>query len=593
MRPSNAVFNVLTVLILGLTLCVGGAVALAAANPSLIPIALRPSTETPLPAPEQPPLQPTTSNITTPATSVVVIITTEPTLPFVAGTPYMDTPIPGLQIDATVMAEADFLRVRQSPGPTGDIVGELAALTPLHILGRTTDSTWLQIITQDDTQGWVSAEFVDVYINLPDVPITAVDVAEVVPTPGHTSDASVSATGQGLRLRQSPGTAGTVLTQLDALVPLDLIGRTSDNFWLQVIAEDGQQGWVMQRYVDVFINLDELPVTGTAVDAVAEVPATSTPLPNLPTNTALPPETATAAAATITAQPPTQTISTTTVAQPTTTTASQPVATAPSPPFGNFDPAPYVSGINDYTRQIYLTGQSLGNRANVFSKVGDSITVADQFLKPIGWNQYNLHDYGYLADAVAYWSAALARTSNSFSNNSLAAKGGWSSFSVIATSASDKTYCKQNESPLVCEYRLTKPSVAMVMIGTNDVWDTSNDAYRANLQRIVTDSVSRGIIPVLSTIPAFHRTGYEGRPAELNAIVRDIAQQNNVPLWDYAAAIAGLPNEGLSSDGIHPSFPAYPVSAADFAPENFQYGYTVRNMLALYVLDQIRRLELQ
>ncbi len=592
MRPSNAIFNILTVLILGLTLCAGAAIALAALNPDLVPEALRPATDAPLPTVGQVTAQPTLPGLSTPATSSVVVITAEPTLPFVAGTPLVATQSVGMQVDATVAAEADFLRVRQAPGLTGDIVGELAALTPMKILGRTPDSTWLQIITPDDTQGWVSAEFVDVYINLPDVPIAALDVAEVLPTPGHTSDASVSATGQGLRLREFPGTAGTVLAQLDALVSLDLVGRTADNFWLQVIAENGQQGWVMQRYVDVFINLDELPVTGTAVDAVAEAPATSTTA-NLPTNTAPPPDTATAAAATIAAQPPTQAVAATVPPQATATTASQPAATTTNvpAPSGSFDPAQYVSGINDYTRQIYLTGQSQGNRANIFSKVGDSITVADQFLSPIGWNQYNLRGYGYWADAVAYWSAALARTSNSFSNTSLAAKGGWSSFSVVATSASDKTYCKQNESPLVCEYRLTKPAVALVMIGTNDVWDTSNDAFRANLQRIISDSVSRGIIPVLSTIPAFHRTGYEGRPAELNVIVREVAQQNNVPLWDYAAAIAGLPNEGLSSDGIHPSFPPYPISAADFAPDNFQYGYTVRNALALYVLDQIRKLQ--
>jgi hypothetical protein len=45
------------------------------------------------------------------------------------------------------------------------------------------------------------------------------------------------------------------------------VGRTADKAWLQVVTADNQRGWVMAQFVDVFINLDTLPVTGTAVDA--------------------------------------------------------------------------------------------------------------------------------------------------------------------------------------------------------------------------------------------------------------------------------------------------------------------------------------
>ena len=44
------------------------------------------------------------------------------------------------------------------------------------------------------------------------------------------------------------------------------------------------------------------------------------------------------------------------------------------------------------------------------------------------------------------------------------------------------------------------------------------------------------------------------------------------------------PNEGMSKDGLHPSFPP-DSGAARFTAENLQYGYTIRNLSALQVLD--------
>ena len=52
-----------------------------------------------------------------------------------------------------------------------------------------------------------------------------------------------------------------------------------------------------------------------------------------------------------------------------------------------------------------------------------------------------------------------------------------------------------------------------------------------------------------------------------------------------------IPNQGLSSDGLHPSLP--PDGAPGrFSTDNLQYGYTVRNLTALQTLDVIWRLVL-
>jgi hypothetical protein len=258
-------------------------------------------------------------------------------------------------------------------------------------------------------------------------------------------------------------------------------------------------------------------------------------------------------------------------------------ASATFPPPGSY---PLISGITDHAHQIFVYGQSLGNRADVFSKIGDSLTANDVFLTPIGWGQYDLHHYTSLAPVIAYFSHTNARTANSFANTSLAAKVGWAAWQVINPGAVfTPTLCHADETPLDCEYRVVKPSVALIMIGTNDVVYTSAAQYEAELRQIIETSLNRGVIPVISTIPPVHHDWAVGRVEMINGIIVSLAREYDIPLWDYWSALQGLPDDGLSSDGIHPSI--YTSHAADFSQDYIQAVYTVRNLLALQVLDAV------
>jgi uncharacterized protein YraI len=606
----SSTLNLLTLLTLAATGCVVAVVALLFLVPGAVPRFLLAATE-PAQVSGLTPQSPTAVPVSYPtlppewtATPSPQPSPSNPAGAFPSATPTSllgpaATGLPNLNgtaqsgTDAQVSATVATLRLRALAGTAGTIVAAVPSLTPLRIIGRLPDNSWLQVMTPNGTQGWAQTQFLDVFVDLVGVPITAgaaLQASATAPGPKQPVDASIKPEGNHLRLRQSPGTAGTVISFLPAQMTLHLIGRTADNVWLQVITADQQQGWVLAQYINIYVGLDRIPVTGTAVDAppptaghstqpaggsaptsVAFVP-TLTPTPTStspPTPTDTPPPTATPV-------PPSLT--------------SPPTATATNTPPGGYNhPLPYLSGISDHARQIYLSGLASGNQANVFSKVGDSITVAPTFLVPFGYGQFNLRDDGYLADVVDHYASGWARNGNSFNNSSLATKGGWSSFSVLSPSLADHSVCHASEPPLWCEYRLSRPSVALIMFGTNDVMDTSSGAYRANLQRIVGDTINFSIVPVLSTIPAFHRTGYDGRVAELNGIIADVAHQYDIPLWDYWSAMAGLPNEGLGPDGIHPS--AAPDSA-DFTPDSLQFGYTVRNLTALEALDALWRLEL-
>jgi hypothetical protein len=66
------------------------------------------------------------------------------------------------------------------------------------------------------------------------------------------------------------------------------------------------------------------------------------------------------------------------------------------------------------------------------------------------------------------------------------------------------------------------------------------------------------------------------------------ARANDIPLWDFYSSINGLPNRGLSGDGVHPS-EAPDNQDAYFDEEHLQYGFTVRNLGALQMLYELWR----
>ncbi len=247
-----------------------------------------------------------------------------------------------------------------------------------------------------------------------------------------------------------------------------------------------------------------------------------------------------------------------------------------------------VIGDVEAARAVFLRGQQMGSRADVFSKVGDSITVSGHMLHPISRGLYQLGDFIYLQPVIDYFSAATARSSDSFGNTSLAAGVGWSAAAVLDSAYADSELCLPDEPPLSCEYRLVRPALALIMFGTNDVGYRPPAAYRADLERIVQISINAGVLPVLSTLPL--RVGYEAQVEQFNQIVRETALAHQMPLWDYARAMATAGRLGLDDDGVHPSIPARGYEgAADFRTWNLHSGYVLRNLTALHVLDVIWR----
>jgi hypothetical protein len=229
--------------------------------------------------------------------------------------------------------------------------------------------------------------------------------------------------------------------------------------------------------------------------------------------------------------------------------------------------------VSERAREIYRHGLALGNNPQAFSKVGDSLSVTPFFLASFDDpRSYRLGSrYAGLQDAIDYFAGSFARPSQ-------AAHIGWTTTAVLDPLRANRHACQRGESPLACEYRLNRPSLAFISLGTNGDWLTDAE-YERGLRQIITSSVESGIVPILAT----KADDLDG--GRFNPIIRRLAGEYQVPLWDYRLAVEGLPNHGLQADGARPQWaPSYFDD-----PSRIWSGWQLRNLTALQALDRVWR----
>lgn len=242
---------------------------------------------------------------------------------------------------------------------------------------------------------------------------------------------------------------------------------------------------------------------------------------------------------------------------------------------------PYLSGFTTRAREIFQLGQSMGNHANVFAVVGDSNSASALYLEPFDQGYYDLGDYGYLKDTITYFKG-------SFTFTTAAAVVGFDTLKLMDPARADAAKCEAGESPLVCEYRRKRPAVALILIGTNDTMNWQH--FEANLRPIIETTIAKGIVPVLFTKgDDLESTKYHAPAGYINAIIERLSREYSVPLLDLHQVSIKLPNSGFGSDGFHFNVPP-DGRTAFFTGDHMNYGYTIRNLTALQMLDAVRRL---
>jgi hypothetical protein len=190
-------------------------------------------------------------------------------------------------------------------------------------------------------------------------------------------------------------------------------------------------------------------------------------------------------------------------------------------------------------KEIYLKGQALGNDPKSFTRIGDCQSIPEVFLGIYDTDRY------WLGENYQYLQTTIDRFSGAFGRENITAKDGFGVNSVFTPLMADPALCSSDETPLDCEYRLHKPIVAFVSMGTN--WAPGSSArFEEYLRKIVDFCLEHGIIPVLMTKADNIEQDYL-----LNESIAQVAYDYDVPLLNTWAAVQYLPNKGLEADGIY------------------------------------------
>lgn len=243
-------------------------------------------------------------------------------------------------------------------------------------------------------------------------------------------------------------------------------------------------------------------------------------------------------------------------------------------------------------RAVYQAGLARGNNPNVFAKLGDCMTENEFFLGPLSEARFDLGQYAALKPVIEQFlntptrgASDKAWTQDSFATVGLASASGFNVAGPLDPTWSNPEWCTGNESPLECEFRVSRPSFAIIMFGTNDVNTTDLTTYDFYLRSIISQTLDAGVTPILNTFPT--RPENPEKSNQLNQIVVKVGQDYDIPLVNLNRALAALPNQG-----VDPDKPTYLSTPPDkrvdvFTPENLQYGFTVRNLVTLQALDAV------
>ncbi len=337
---------------------------------------------------------------------------------------------------------------------------------------------------------------------------------------------------QRVNLFDGPGITYHQLNTIVAGVPMTIIERNTSGTWVHIQRhdEDGaliEEGWVISGYLnfDISFHFSDVPVNTELLDADAD------------------------------------------------SDMSQ---------LHDLYVVPVIPTISDAMREVYRRGQEeFRNYPYVITKVGDSMTADPLYLKPFSRRDNVLGAYDYLGDTMLYFGASTTV-------DSVAAQQGMTTYTVFDPTWADDVRCQPRETPLDCEYRRKRPSVAFILFGPNDLLRMDDNHYDEQIRKIVDVTIAHGIIPVLSTFSYDPGMGLWLQSVNFNRRVVSIAAEYEVPVINLWLAARALPEYGLEVDHIHMKHWGSERLKYDRGADAFS-GAALRNLLTLRVLDEIRR----
>jgi len=223
---------------------------------------------------------------------------------------------------------------------------------------------------------------------------------------------------------------------------------------------------------------------------------------------------------------------------------------------------------------------------DVFMKVGASTTVSSSNLKCLDGPYLDLGAFNHLQETLDFFLAGDAAGTSPFKRTSLAAKSGMSANWPV----------NGNPSPMESEIGAIAPSVALIHYGTNDMgqgstYESAIWKFGDRMMNLTDALIDQGIVPVIfALMPRGDSAKADRWVDSYNLVNRGVAQARQVPWVDMHLATQHIPGFGLASDGIHLN--SYKVDGKSrpcfFTEEGLQFGYNIRNLTNLQLLESLR-----
>ncbi len=191
---------------------------------------------------------------------------------------------------------------------------------------------------------------------------------------------------------------------------------------------------------------------------------------------------------------------------------------------------PVIPPINSYVSDIYKKGLLLGNNPYAFSIFGDCQSRPDEFFGIFETDQLTFNSLPQNLQQT------VINFTGSFNRESSTSQDGTTPGGLLWPEWHRGEYgCSLTETPVTCELRTQRPSFVLIQIGTH--FESRNTEY---LRAIISQLLDAGVVPILATKA-------DNRELD-NRINRDmylLATEFNLPLWNFWAALSGLPDRGL------------------------------------------------